>query len=70
MTKIIVTKLDLDDILDIVHELKAIGYLLDEDFSFAYFSTFNELNSSNYVEFTFFNESLASMFVLKWGEHI
>lgn len=70
MTKIKVTKLDLGTILDIVQELRDLGYLMDEDFSFAYFPTTDEGYSQKYVEFTFFNETLASMFVLKWGEHI
>ena len=58
------------EITGIVHELKALGYKLGVDFDFAYrpsrFDSFSQFEVA-YTEFMFYNNSLASWFVLKFS---
>lgn len=58
------------EVTNIVHELKALGYKLGVDFDFAYrpprFDNFSQYEVAS-TEFMFYNNSLASWFVLKYS---
>ena len=59
------------EITSIVHELKAMGYKLNNDFDFAYrppkFDYMGITVEVAFTEFMFYNNSLASWFVLKYS---
>ena len=59
------------EITDIVYELKDLGYKLGVDFDFAYrpskFSNGFSQYEVAFTEFMFYNNSLASWFVLKYS---
>lgn len=79
VTEFKIVDLNVAAIIEIVHEMKSMGYVIDKDFSFAYHSSKGNAESSvgdvewvqdRHVLFTIYNESLASMFALKWGEYL
>lgn len=58
--------------LEIVYELKQMGWIMGTDFDFAYYksewdSFGHEPPSQQYTMFTFYNDSNASYFTLKWS---
>jgi UDP-N-acetyl-D-mannosaminuronate dehydrogenase len=77
---ITLTMLDLkiDQILDIVRELRRTGLQQGKDFDFAYqpekvdydIATGAHLLEQRQTVFSFYNESLASWFGIKYAEHI
>ena len=67
--------IDVHRTLEIVHELKHHGWVMGKDFDFAYhkpiydsFSGSNwEQELENHTVFTFYNDSNASYFMLRWS---
>lgn len=64
--------IDVSRTLEIVHELKRHGWVMGADFDFAYHkpewdSFGHEPPSRRYTIFTFYNDSNASYFMLRWG---
>lgn len=59
------------EITNIVYELKGLGYKLNKDFDFAYrtpkFDNIGNMVEVAFTEFMFYNNSLASWFVLKYS---
>lgn len=59
-----------DEILNIVKQLRAEGYIQGQDFDFAYFRTrWDPMigDMEGFTNFTFYNDKKATMFALKWG---
>lgn len=56
--------------MEIVNELRNTGYVQGKDFDFAYYPTvqhrFNGPTKSACVIFTFYDDKLATFFILKW----
>jgi len=71
----VVLYIDVIATLDIVHDLKKMGWVIHKDFDFAYhkaiyndFTGYNrEPEESEHSVFTFYNDSNASYFMLRWG---
>ena len=62
--------IDVDNTLDIVSELKQKGWVQGKDFDFAYHqSKWDEMIGEipKQTVFTFYNDSNASYFMLRWG---
>lgn len=67
--------IDVNKTLQIVSELKQHGWVINKDFDFAYFKPeYDNFSGSNWepeIEkhsvFTFYNDSNASYFMLRWG---
>jgi hypothetical protein len=67
--------IDVNKTLEIVGELKQHGWMINKDFDFAYhkpiyddFGGFNwEAETEKHSVFTFYNDSNASYFMLRWG---
>ena len=68
--------IDVDKTLDIIHELRKHGWVQHVDFDFAYYKPeYENFTYTNNYEpmqehraiFTFYNESHASYFSLRWG---
>jgi hypothetical protein len=60
---------DINEIFDMVHDLKKRGLVSHKDFDFAYFPSENDklgYGSPKSVVFTFYKESIASWFALKY----
>jgi hypothetical protein len=79
MTEFKIVDLNVATIIEMVYEMKSMGYVIDKDFSFAYhLSKGNAESSVGHVEwvqdrhvlFTVYNESLVSLFALKWAEYL
>jgi hypothetical protein len=67
--------IDVSKTLEIVHELKKHGWVMGKDFDFAYHKAhYNDFSGSNWEPeelehsvFTFYDDSNASYFMLRWG---
>jgi hypothetical protein len=62
--------IDVSRTFDIVYELKLMGWIIGEDFDFAYHqSSWDEMIGEipKQTVFTFDNDSNASYFMLRWG---
>ena len=67
--------IDVSKTLEIVSELKQNGWVINNDFDFAYHkSHYNDFSGSNWepelekhTVFTFYNDINASYFMLRWG---
>jgi hypothetical protein len=64
--------IDVSRTLEIVSELKKLGWMIGKDFDFAYFKpTFDNFSyeavNRKHTVFTFYNDSNASYFMLRWG---
>jgi len=62
--------IDVSRTLEIVHELKHHGWVMGVDFDFAYHqSAWDEMIGEipKQTVFTFYNDSNASYFMLRWG---
>jgi hypothetical protein len=62
----------LDKVLEIVHALRDEGFKQNEDFDFTWipennYGFYNEEDYKKHVVFTFYDDNLAMMFVLKYG---
>lgn len=70
MTKIVLLHFKAAQIVDIVHELRLVGYQTGQDFDFAYTPGGYNWQSLETMpaqtEFTFFNQSAATWFALKY----
>lgn len=73
MTKIVLPHLRAAEIVDIVHELRAMGMQTGQDFDFAYSQVSYDWQSLEtivrHTVFTFYNESAATWFALKYSSH-
>jgi hypothetical protein len=77
MIDIILTDLRVDSILKIVRELKDQGLVQGQDFDFAYtperldmnLASFGEIISMRKTRFTFYTESLATWFGIKYADY-
>ena len=70
--KVKVIDKDPNEVMEIVHELRAQGLLQGRDFDFAYHQARYDNNSYDAVEnrhaiFTFYTERYATLFTLKYG---
>lgn len=71
----VVLYIDVIATLDIVHDLKKMGWVIGTDFDFAYHKPiFDDFGGSNWepeterhTVFTFYNDTNASYFMLRWG---
>ena len=68
----ITLNIDVNKTLEIVHELKTQGWRIGNDFEFAYHKEMwddfsSEPISEHHTVFTFYNDSNASYFMLRWG---
>ena len=62
--------IDVSKTLEIVHDLKTHGWVMGKDFDFAYHqSAWDEMIGEipKKSVFTFYNDSNASYFMLRWG---
>ena len=70
MTKIVLLHVKAAQIVDIVHELRLVGYQTGQDFDFAYTPGGYDWQSlettSAQTEFTFYTQSAATWFALKY----
>lgn len=70
MTKIVLLHLKAAQIVDIVNELRLVGYQTGQDFNFAYspggYNWQNLETTPAQTEFTFYNQSAATWFALKY----
>ena len=61
---------DSNEISAIITELKSLGYIPDRDFDFSFSTGRYDWENLQYVAkktvFTFYNEELASWFMMKW----
>ena len=73
MTKIVLPHLRAAEIVDIVHELRLVGYQTGQDFDFAYspggYNWQSLETTPAQTEFTFYNHSAATWFTLKYNNH-
>ena len=73
MTSIWIPVDDISDAYAILDDLKTAGYIMNQDFTWAYHPTkwdnFNGTTSPRGVEFTFMNSTLATWFGLKYGSN-
>lgn len=73
MTKIVLMHLGAAQIVDIVHELRLVGYQTGQDFDFAYtpggYNWQSLETTPAQTEFTFYNQSAATWFALKYSRH-
>ena len=65
-------QIDINKTLEIVSELKRHGWVMGVDFDFAYHKAVWDGFSSGLIQeqhcvFTFYNDSNASYFMLRWG---
>ena len=72
MANIIIKEIGVTSVLNIVTELRQMGWVQGVDFDFAYYNeTWDDFSSEPIVEqhtvFTFYNDSNASYFMLRWG---
>lgn len=73
MTKVSIYKISVDQVINIVHELKKQGYILNIDFEFHVRSPAYEYDGTNYtiqersVDFVCIKESIASYLMLKYS---
>ena len=72
MANIIIKEIGVTRVLNIVTELRQIGWVQGVDFDFAYYNEkWDDFSSEPIVEqhtvFTFYNDSNASYFMLRWG---
>ena len=71
ITETIRLEKNVSTIMDIVHEMRSMGYKQGVDFDFAYhapkFDYFGSTTEVAFAEFMFYNNSLASWFVLKYS---
>lgn len=70
MTKIVLLHLKAAQIVDIVNEMRLVGYQTGQDFNFAYspggYNWQNLETTPAQTEFTFYNQSAATWFALKY----
>ena len=64
--------IDVNRTLEIVHDLKTHGWVMGKDFDFAYHKEMwddfrSEPIREHHTVFTFYNDSNASYFMLRWG---
>jgi hypothetical protein len=71
MTKIVIHRLEPNEIFEIIRELKQMGWVQGKDFDFA----FNQSRWDDMIGeipkqtiFTFYTEKYASLFALKYGK--
>lgn len=57
---------NVDELLKIVHELKASNYTVGMDFDFSHHPSSQSREPFSRTEFTFYNTKLATWFALKW----
>jgi hypothetical protein len=58
------------EILDLVKEMRDYGWRQNVDFDFAFHNSHWDAmvgEQETYTDFTFYEEKLATMFILKWG---
>lgn len=71
MTETIRLEKNISTIMDIVYEMRSIGYKQGVDFDFAYhapeYDYVGSITEVAFTEFMFYNNSLASWFVLKYS---
>jgi len=75
VTQQVTLYIDVSRTLEIVHELKQHGWFMGKDFDFAYHKAiYDDFGGSNWepelekhTVFTFYNDSNASYFMLRWG---
>ena len=72
MINIIIKEIGVSKVLDIVAELRQLGWVQGVDFDFAYHKELWDNFSSGpvmerHTVFTFYNDSNASYFMLRWG---
>lgn len=69
-TEIIIKHLDSNEISRIISEMKEDGITVGKDFDFYYstgrFDWVNVINIPRQTRFVFYNESYASLFILRW----
>ena len=78
MIDIILTNVKIDNILAIVRELRQLGIVQGEDFDFAYtperldynLASVGEILSMRKTTFSFYDESLASWFGIKYADYL
>ena len=69
MTQVTLDKVDVTQVLDIVHQLRAQGYKQGQDFEFAFHqSKWDDMIGEipKQAVFTFYNPALASWFALRY----
>jgi hypothetical protein len=64
--------INVNKLLEIVNELKQIGWTLGVDFDFSYhkaeYDDFSHIPiTEQHAKFSFYNDSNASYFILRWG---
>jgi len=72
VANIIIKEISVTRVLDIVSEVRKMGWVQGVDFDFAYHKeTWDDFSSEPIIEqhtvFTFYNDSNASYFMLRWG---
>lgn len=72
MVELKLNDIDIHKLLSIIEELREMGWKTGVDFDFAYYKpsydNFSyEAVTQRHVIFTFYNESNASYFMLRWG---
>lgn len=72
MTNVIIEELNVTKVLEIITELRKMGWVQGVDFDFAYHKElWDEFSSEPIIErhtiFTFYNDSNASYFMLRWS---
>lgn len=72
MANIIIKEIGVTRVLNIVTELRQMGWVQGVDFDFAYYNEkWDDFSSEPIIEqhtvFTFYNDSNASYFMLRWG---
>ncbi len=71
MIEVVIKYINPAKVVEIVQELRAMGWMQGTDFDFAFHqSRWDEMigDVPRYTVFTFYNDSNASYFMLKWGE--
>ena len=75
VTEVCLIDVSVPQVIDIVHELKSLGYRADIDFTFSYhppkFDNFSgDAVYNKFVAFAFKDEAMASWFNLKYSEYL